>query len=192
MKNTSLIILLAAICFLQACNEQPATRWMASIKPIEPVTANNSLVTTYYSKAYIPLEEYNNSKGFFEEGNLMTNFDCPDAHRDFPPVNIKQWDKVPVVNGRFPSYEETKTGKALHHYGEKPNANIKPYNMLLPKLATYYNSYMKTNELVIVIQIAQSAKDTVVSFRYVTGGCGGNTFSHFHFLTDDEVKKVTQ
>jgi hypothetical protein len=194
MKLKVVILLAGTIYFMQACNESQKAQPIASPNSTQSVATVNpsEFVTTYYSKTSIPLFEYNNNKGFWESGQLITEFDCPDAHRDFPPVNMKQWYKVPVVNGRLPSYEETKNGAALHHYGEKENPNVKPYNMLLPKLATYYNPLMNTNQIVIVIQIAQTAKDTVVSFRYPGGGCGGNTFSHFHFLNNDEVKKVTQ
>ncbi len=47
----------------------------------------------------------------------------------------------------------------------------------------------RNDDLVVVIQIAQTAKDTIVSFRYLTGGCGGSKFHDFHFLTHEEVKK---
>jgi len=194
MKLKSVTIPAITICFMQACNEPQKAQFISAPNFAQPAIDTNSkeFVTTYYTKKYIPLYEYNNHMGYWENGQLITEFDCPDAHRDFPPIDIKQWNKVPVVNGRLPSYEETKSGAALHHYGEKENPYVKPYNMVLPKLAVYHNPIMNTNEIVIIIQIAQSSKDTVVSFRYPTGGCGGNTFSHFHFLTDEEVKKVIQ
>ena len=184
MKVKSFTLLAVTICFMQACDNQ------RTAQSITPPNSNRS-VTMLNSKKTISLDEYNNTKGFWENGQLITEFDCPDS-KFFPPVNIKQWYKVPVVNGRFPSYEETKNGTAIHHYGEKANPYVKPYNMLLPKLALYHNHFTKTSEMVIVIQIAQTAKDTVVGFRYLSGGVGGNTFSHFHFLTDDEVKKAVQ
>lgn len=184
MKYKSFIILAVTLCFLQACTE-PEKKPL--IKPVNP----GKYITTVYSKKIIPIDEYNNNKGYWENGELITDFDCQDDVKDFPPINIKLWDKVPAVSGRLPSYEETKNGTAICHYGEK-NTDVKPYNMTLPKLATYTNYITKAKVIVVVIQIAQTRSDTVVSFRYLTGGCGGNTFSHFRFLTDEEVKKVTQ
>jgi hypothetical protein len=132
-------------------------------------------------------EQYANNKGYWENGQLITNFDCPDS-RFFPPIDIKLWDKTPVVNGRFPTYAETMKGISIHHYGEKKNSLIKPYEMTLPKLAYCYNPSTGRQEIVVVIQIVQTAKDTVVGYRYLTGGVGGSVFHNFRFLTDDEVK----
>jgi hypothetical protein len=197
MKYKSFTILVFVICFVQACNEQQNDSKKFLAAPNQSVSLpvdSQNFITTYYTKQFISVNQYNNNKGYLESGELITNFDCQDDVKDFPPVNIKLWDKVAVVNGRLPSYEETKNGTAIHHYGEKENPYVKPYNMILPKLAIYHNYETKTNDdvVVIVIQIAQTPTDTVVSFRYLTGGCGGNTFSHFHFLTNTEVKKITQ
>ncbi len=167
--------------FLQACNG-PHTK---SILPSE----SKDFITTPYSKKTISIDEYNNTKGFWESGELITEFNCPDD-KCFPPIDIKYWDKVPVVNHRLPTYEETQNGTSIHHYGEKSSV-IMPYYMTLPKLATYYNHATSTKGIIVVaIQIVQTCKDTVVGFRYLTGGCGGSTFSKFHFLTDEETKSV--
>lgn len=133
-------------------------------------------------------EQYANNKGYWENGQLITKFDCPDS-RFFPAIDIKEWDKIPVVNGRFPSYAETMKGISIHHYGEKKSSLIKPYSMTLPKLAYCYNPSTGRQEVVVVIQIVQTANDTVVGYRYLTGGVGGSVFHDFHFLTDDEVKR---
>ncbi len=132
-------------------------------------------------------EQYANNKGYWESGQLITKFDCPDS-RFFPPIDIKAWDKTPVVNGRFPTYAETMKGISIHHYGEKKSSLIKPYPMTLPKLAYCYNPSTGRQEVVVVIQIVQTAKDTVVGYRYLTGGVGGSVFHDFRFLTDDEIK----
>ena len=64
--------------------------------------------------------------------------------------------------------------------------------MTLPKLASFFCPYTKKNETVIVIQIVQTATDTVVGYRYITGGNGTYDFRAFHFLNDEGVKKITQ
>jgi len=177
----SFFLLVIALFFLQACDE-PQTK---AIPPNE----SKDFITTAYSKKTVHIDEYNNTKGLWESGDLITEFDCPDA-KDFPPIDIKFWDKITVVNHRLPTYEETQNGTSIHHYGEKSSI-IMPYYMTLPKLATYYNHVTNPKDIiVVVIQIVQTCKDTVVGFRYLTGGCGGSTFSKFHFLTDEETKSV--
>ena len=37
-----------------------------------------------------------------------------------------------------------------------------------------------------------TAKDTIVGYRYLTGGVGGSTFHDFRFLTEEEVKKAME
>jgi hypothetical protein len=62
--------------------------------------------------------------------------------------------------------------------------------MILPRLASIYSNRTKQYETVVVIQMVQTAKDTVVGYRYLTGGCGGSLFRNFHFLTVSEIQKV--
>ena len=109
----------------------------------------------------------------------------------FPPIPIKEWEKTPVVNGRLPTKEDIDKGTALLYY-PNPGRDVKAYDMKLPKLAYY--SYPKSGkkELVVVIQIVQSKQDTVVGYRPLTGLNGASVFSHFQFLTDEEVKKLME
>jgi hypothetical protein len=107
----------------------------------------------------------------------------------FPPIDIKFWDKTPVVNGRLPTYEETTNGKSLFYY-KNPTPDVKPYNITLPKLAYFNDTWEKKEELVVVIQIIQTAKDTTVGYRPLTGSNGAAPFRYFRFLTDNEVKTV--
>ncbi|MCD6066189.1 MAG: hypothetical protein K0S33_1015 [Bacteroidetes bacterium] len=123
-------------------------------------------------------------------GQLMTEFDCPDS-KFYAPIQLKDWDKTPVVTGRFPTYAEIQNGSAILDYSDKQAAYVRPYDMALPKLAKYHNLSTKKDELVVVIQVVQSAKDTVVAYRYLSGGCGGGSFHKFHFLNDEEIKTVT-
>ncbi len=130
------------------------------------------------------------NKGYWQDGKIITQWNCPDD-LGYPPVNIKSWDKVPAVNGRLPTLKETQNGTAIHHYGGSSNPNVKSYNEItLPKLAYIKSPNAGINELVIVIQIVQTNNYIIVGYRYVTGGCGGSLIQDFHFLTDDEIKKV--
>ncbi len=179
MKASKLFsFLIVVLCFTQACIDKQA------VETGEPVAVINSGKTTK------PLD-YNNTKGYWENGEIITEFNCPDS-RFFPPIDIKLWDQTHAVNGRLPTYEETKNGVAICHYGEKDNPNVKPYNMILPKLALHHSPFTGKDQLVVVIQIVQTAKDTIVGYRYLTGGCGGSLFRDFYFLSAGEFKKATE
>jgi hypothetical protein len=182
-------LLIISLVFNQSCADHQTT---------EEVKLYNfgAFDETEKSKPFYNVYQYNNTKGYWENGEIITNFYCPDAKSGFPPIDIKSWDKTPAVNGRFPTYEETMNGTAIHHYGEKENSLVKPYNMTLPRLARYIGSSSITingpmkNELVVVIQIVQTAQDTIVGYRFLTGGVGGSAFRDYHFLTQKEVEKV--
>lgn len=190
MKSIQLI-LVPAICFsfLQSCNKAVASE---DEKTNTPKTTSTNASDTKDIKQTYDLNHvvYSDTKGIGANGDIFTSFDCPDA-LDFAPINIKNWDKTPVVNGRLPTYEETHNGMSIHHYGGEANG-IKVYPMTLPRLASIYSKRTKQYETVVVIQIVQTAKDTVVGYRYLTGGCGGSLFKDFHFLTVPEIQSITK
>lgn len=115
---------------------------------------------------------------------------CPDNLRGFPAVNIQDLDKVPVVNGRLPTKEETQNGTSLMYFDPVKHPNAQPLDINLPKLARYYSEYTKKNELVIVIQAVVEKNDTVVGFRYLNGGNGSDWFSEVKFVSDEEIDKL--
>ena len=170
---------------LQSCDKAVANEKTKDASKAEPTLSAPEQKTTYDLNHVI----YSDTKGI-GNGAIFTDFDCPDA-KDFLPIDIKHWDKTPVVNGRLPTYEETHNGMSIHHYGGEANNLVKVYNMNLPRLASFYNKRTKQQEVVVVIQIVYTPKDTVVGFRYLTGGCGGSLFRDFHFLTVPEIQKVT-
>jgi hypothetical protein len=181
----SSILLLAS---LQSCDKAVANEKTKDVTKVSSKTnINTEEVKPVYDLNHVV---YSDTKGMGAGGDIFTSFDCPDA-LDFPPIDIKHWDKIPVVNGRLPTYEETHNGMAIHHYGGEANKAVKVYNMTLPRLASVYSERTKQYETVVVIQIVQTAKDTVVGYRYLTGGCGGSVFKNFHFLTVPEIQKVT-
>ena len=125
--------------------------------------------------------------GFAQDS--YNNWHCPDS-KLYPPINIRSWRNTPVINGRLPTYPETQNGLSLMYYDKKKNPDAKPYNMTLPKLASFYNPNTKRIDIVVVIQIVQTANDTIAGYRYLTGGDGTHNFRDFHLLTDNEVKKL--
>jgi hypothetical protein len=190
MKSIHLLII-PAICMLslQSCDKAVAN------EKTKDATSKNNDATKNTSKQNILSIDLNNvaysdTKGMGNAGDIFTSFDCPDAS-SFPPIDIKSWDKTTVVNGRLPTYEETHNGTSIHHYGGQESNLLKVYRMNLPRLATIYNKRTKQQETVVVIQIVCTPKDTVVGYRYLTGGCGGSAFRDFHFLTVPEIKQVT-
>jgi hypothetical protein len=126
------------------------------------------------------------TKGYEDNGHFITSWDCPDS-RFFPPIDIKDWDKTPVVNGRLPTYKETLNGKSIHHYIGKSSAEVKPCAITLPKLAYITNPSIGKEELVLVIEMVQTSTDTIVGYRYFSGGVGGSVIRDFRFLKDDEI-----
>ena len=190
MKTFQLLLILAiCISFLQSCDKVTARDKTKDVA--KPTSTNNMSVKEPKPEYDLNHVVYSDTKGMGAGGDIFTDFDCPDA-LSFSPIDIKTWDKTPVVNGRLPTYEETHNGMSIHHYGGEANKAVKVYNMTLPRLASIYSDRAKKFETVVIIQIVQTAKDTVVGYRYLTGGCGGSLFHNFHFLTLQEIQKVTR
>ena len=183
---SSIIVLFS----LQSCDKAVANEKTKDTKKTE--ANDNKIISASETKTVYDLNHviYSDTKGIGASGDVFTSFDCPDA-LDFPPIDIRNWDKTPVVNGRLPTYEETHNGMSIHHYGGEANNAVKVHNMILPRLASIYSKRTKQYETVVVIQIVQTAKDTVVGYRYLTGGCGGSLLKDFHFLTVPEIQNVT-
>ncbi|MFL5752794.1 MAG: hypothetical protein ACJ76F_05260 [Bacteroidia bacterium] len=175
LKQFSLLI--ASFLLIQACYDKQASGTEKVIEAKKTSAINR--------------DAYNNTKGYWNNGEIISHWDCPDS-RFFLPIDIRSWDKTPAVNGRLATYEETMNGTAIHHYGEKRIPDVKPYNMTLPKLAWRYNPSIGRDEIVVVIQIVETAQDTIAGFRYLTGGCGGSTLRDFHFLTTEEIKEAVE
>ncbi|MDO8999177.1 MAG: hypothetical protein Q7W45_05385 [Bacteroidota bacterium] len=134
------------------------------------------------------------SKNYVSTAVLMNDWDCPD-NIDFPAIDIKSWNQVPIVNGRLPTYEETQNGTALLYIDKNVNPDLqeaKPYDMMLPKLAYFTNPRTKKEEIVIVIQIVEFTNFIWVGFRYLTGGNGASKFKEFRFLSDSEVENAVK
>ena len=118
-------------------------------------------------------------------------WDCPD-NLAFPKIDLKDWEKVPVVNGRMPSYEEAQNGTSLLYIDKELNPdlkNVEPYKMTLPRLAYFTNPRTKQKEVVIVIQLVQFKDYVWAGLRYTTGGNASAKMSELEFLLDDEIKK---
>jgi hypothetical protein len=110
----------------------------------------------------------------------------------FPRIELKDWQKVSVVNGRMPTYEEAQNGSSLLYIDKEVKPELKdvePYKMTLPKLAYFTNPRTNQKEVVIVIQLVQFKDYVWAGLRYLTGGNASAMMSDLQFLTDEEVKK---
>ncbi|MBK8368609.1 MAG: hypothetical protein IPL10_14705 [Bacteroidetes bacterium] len=117
---------------------------------------------------------------------------CPDNYKGFPALSIKNWNKAPALNRRLPTFKEAGDGTSLIYYEPNVYPDAKAYDMDLPRLASFANPYTNKVDTVIVIQVVQTDLDTIVGYRYLTGGNGTYNFKSFHFLTDEEVKKAVE
>lgn len=115
---------------------------------------------------------------------------CPDNLRGFPPMDIRDLDKVPVVTGRLPTREETGNGTSLMYVDLQEHPDAKPLAMHLPRVATMVSPQNGMTEQVIVIQAIVVGRDTVVGYRFPSGGNGSARFREVTFLTDQEVKAL--
>jgi hypothetical protein len=115
---------------------------------------------------------------------------CPDNLNGFPAVDINNWEDVPVVNGRLPSQEEARNGTSLIYIDTTEYPNAKAIDIILPKLAEYYNEFTRKKEHIIVIQAINIDSDSIVGFRFVNGGNGSARMKDVHFMSDDEIAAI--
>lgn len=165
MKNKS-VLALSVMCIstLMSCSQN------------NPVVENNS-VEKAAEKAAVQQKKSHNYGGWY----------CPDNLGGFPAVDINDWDKVPVVNGRMPTQEETRNGTSLINVDMEKYPNAKPLDMTMPKLARYFNRSSQKEEIIIVIQAVNVANDSVVGFRFLNGGNGSARLGDVRFMTDKEI-----
>jgi hypothetical protein len=115
---------------------------------------------------------------------------CPDNLYGLPAVNFQDWDKVPVVNGRLPTQEETRSGAALIFVDPAKFPDARPLDLNMPKLARFNSPYTNRDEIIIVFQTVVVQNDTIVGYRYLNGGNGSSRFSEVQFLTEAEISEI--
>lgn len=116
---------------------------------------------------------------------------CPDNLGGFPAVDISDWKIVPVLNGRMATKEETQNGTSLIFVDLEKYPDAKPLDMVMPKLARYYNRSSRKDEIVIVIQALNISNDSVVGFRFLNGGNGSARMNEIKFLSHDEINNIS-
>ncbi|MFZ1704313.1 MAG: hypothetical protein WAT79_08195 [Saprospiraceae bacterium] len=128
-----------------------------------------------------------NEKSIQTEPHRYGGWYCPDNLNGFPPIDIANWKKVPVVNGRMATKAETQNGASLIFVDETKYPNAKPLDIVMPKLASFYNKHSKRDELVIIIQAVNIDNDSIVGFRYLNGGNGSARLNEVSFLSDNKI-----
>lgn len=134
----------------------------------------------------IKKEAYQKHQALHEFGG----WHCPDNLKGFPPVDLKNWDKVSVVNGRLPTEEETQNGTSLIYFDIEKYPDARPMNIEMPQLARFYNEYTKRDELIIVIEAVSVQSDTIAGFRYLHGGNGSAVFNKLYFLAEEDIEEL--
>lgn len=109
---------------------------------------------------------------------------CPDNLNGFPPVDLAQWDHVPVVKGRMPTKEEAQNGISLIYVDPAEYPDAQALDFETPRLANYYCRPSGRNEQVIIIQAFTVGTDTIVGFRYLNGGNGSARLSEVELTRD--------
>jgi hypothetical protein len=117
---------------------------------------------------------------------------CPDNLFGLPAVNIQDWEKVPVVNDRLPTDEETRSGAALIFVDTNKFPNAKPLDLNMPKLARFKSPYTNRDEIIIVFQTVVVQNDTIVGYRYLNGGNGSSRYNEVQFFGEAEISEIPE
>lgn len=115
---------------------------------------------------------------------------CPDNVYGFPPINLKDWTNVPVIENRLPTQEEVQTESSLIYIDKVKYPDAKAVNIKLPQLAKFFNHSSQKNEIIIVIQALEVEGDTVLGFRYLNGGNGSSLYHEVTFIDEKEVSTI--
>lgn len=123
----------------------------------------------------------------YHEPHPFGGWFCPDNLNGFPPVDIQDLDKIPVVEGRLPTKEETQSSASLMFIDPAEYPNARALDIDLPQLATIYSEHSDMEELIIVIQAVVIDEDTIVGYRFPNGGNGSAWFDQVTFLNPNSV-----
>lgn len=115
---------------------------------------------------------------------------CPDNLRGFPPVDIQRVEEIEVITHRLPTEEEARDGRSLMFIDSTKYPNARAFDLQLPRLAWTYSRQDDGKDLAIIIQAAIIGSDTLVGYRYPSGGNGSGWLDELTFLSDQEIKDL--
>ena len=167
MKHLMMIILSLGLCLIIACNQ-----------------------TDKLSKGECKTEDVVDKKSKYEKRHPYGGWLCPDNFGMFPPVDIDGLDEVPVVEGRLPTEEEARNGHSLMHIDTSIYKDARPLDMELPRLARIHSHHNDMNELIIVIQAVVIGEDSIVGYRFPSGGNGSAWLGQVTFLDEEQADQM--
>ena len=123
----------------------------------------------------------------YHEPHQYGGWYCPDNLYGFPPVNIGEIERVPAISNRLPTKEETQTGASLIFIDLEKYPDAVALDIDLPKVARIHSEHSNMDELVIIIQAVAVGEDTIVGYRFPSGGNGSAWFNQVTFLSSKEL-----
>lgn len=114
---------------------------------------------------------------------------CPDNF-GFEPMDIQEVKNLVAITDRLPTKEETSNGSSLIFVDAEKYPDARPLEMNLPRVARIKTSASEPAELIIIIQAIVVQNDTVVGYRFPSGGNGSARIGDVSFLSDDEVSAL--
>jgi hypothetical protein len=136
------------------------------------------------------IEETKEAAPVAKEPHPYGGWYCPDNFGGFPPIDIQDLDQITVVSDRLPTLEEAQNGTALMFIDEAEFPGAKPLDIELPQAALIYSQQSGLTELIIVIQAIVVQNDTVVGYRFPSGGNGTAWYSDVDFLSTTDVADI--
>jgi hypothetical protein len=167
MKKWMMVFLSLGLCLIIGCNQ-----------------------TEKLAKVDGQTEELVEKESKYEKRHPYGGWLCPDNFGMFPPVDIEGLDEVPVVEGRLPTEEEARNGHSLMHIDTSIYKDARPLDMALPRLARIHSHHNDMDELIIVIQAVVIGEDSIVGYRFPSGGNGSAWLGQVTFLDEDETDQM--
>lgn len=115
---------------------------------------------------------------------------CPDNLKGFPPVDLVDWQNVPVITDRLPNEEDVRSEASLILVDTNKHPEARPLAIKLPSLAEYYCEHTRRKELVIIIQAIHVGSDSIVGFRFLNGGNGSAHLNEVSLLSNFKYKNL--
>jgi hypothetical protein len=97
------------------------------------------------------------------------------------PIDYKTWYVTRALNNRIAKEKDVKNGIAVFYIINESKKHS-PYKVELPRLAYLRQDTIKKEELVVVIQIESTPKDTLAGYRYLKGGNGICKLNELRFV----------
>lgn len=141
------------------------------------------------SKEITEVAEEEDSESPYTEPHQYGGWYCPD-NMGFEPMDVADLSSIKVITDRMPTKEETQNGTALMYLPKDKFPDARPLEIDLPALAYVKSSNTGMDELAIVIQAFIAGTDTIIGYRFPSGGNGSAWYGEATFLTADEASDL--